>query len=191
MKELLGIALLIAASASAPGVAHGAGADEKNERLIKSCLDQMDRRTAALVAQDWVEAISAADTYLMKCKEAFGADDLSQAHEVRMRAFSNLRMTEKSLQSADACISTFYENAACHVGRGRALIDLRRFADARVSLERAKRLALFGIARYERELQGNLHPLERELAASRIEGLKVSQGWASELLQLSLELEKK
>ena len=154
---------------------------EGKEEQKRFCMDQMERRTAALVARDWSQLAAEADTYIRRCGSVFGADDLARAHENRMNAYIKLKMPTRALQSADGCLSIFYGTVGCHLGRARALMGLNRLSAAQTSLDRAERLATAGIERLERERQSPQHPLDRELAQVRNDELKSIQEFAAEL----------
>lgn len=163
------------------GFAQVSQRSEGKEDQKKFCIEQMERRTAALVARDWHQLAAEADTYIRKCGSVLGADELSRAHEHRMNAYAGMKMPKRALQSADGCLSIFYGNVGCHVGRALALMGLKRLPEAGTSLDRAERLAAVGLERLEREMRSPQHPLERELAQSRSEELKASQEFAASL----------
>lgn len=163
------------------GFAQRPQANEVKEAQERLCVEQLERRTSALVARDWSQLVAEADTYIRKCGSALGADELSRAHEHLVTAHIFLKMPKRALKSADHCLRIYYGNVGCHVGRAETLIDLERLSEARMSLDRADRLAAAGIERLDREMRSPQHPADREVAKSRSYELKASQELAAAL----------
>lgn len=178
--------LLASVLALAPLLGLAAPGDgTKQERF---CVEQVQTRTAALVARDWSHLLAAADTHIRKCGRVFGAESLSEAHEHRVQALNGLKQPTKALQAADDCISVYYGNTGCHVLRALVLVNLKRYEASLASLDRADKLIVAGLESLARDLERPQHPLDRELAESTVEKLKAHQELADELRKTASEL---
>ena len=106
------------------------------------CVDQINERTAAFVAQDWGQVERLAIRYTKDCSAVFGArDDAAPFGDL---AVARLKQgsASQALAAADRCIAIFYPSSSCHVSRVQALLASGRVAEARVGLERSERLII-------------------------------------------------
>ena len=104
------------------------------------CLTKINERTAALVAQDWIELERMAEQYSRICKGAFSASDDSSAFENIALANFRKGKAKIALSAAESCIRLSFSNSGCHVWRLEALVALGRIDEARTSFERVERL---------------------------------------------------
>lgn len=152
------------------------------------CIDQIERRTAALVARDWEQLAGEAQTYVSTCGLTLGADHMAGAYEHLAMAHLELRNPRQALRAADTCLTVFYGKTGCHIGRARALLNQNRPQDARVAVERAERLLEAAIPRLERNLKVMRSANEREVTESHLEELKAQQGYVGALKEKLADL---
>lgn len=144
-----------------------------------NCIEQMNERTAAMVAEDWSQLERSATRYLKSCKGVFGAEDYSEAYEKSAIANYNLGNFALALAASDKCISVFYANSACHVQRVQALVALARLPDGQVALDKAERLIKHAIDVGQRDLKTAQNEIDRELFQARLANFASQQNLAS------------
>ena len=154
---ILFVAILLGAFGS-PAYSQEPLSKHKNE-----CLTKINERTAALVAQDWIELERMAEQYSRICKGAFSANDDSSAFE--NIALANFRRgnPKKALSATDSCIKLSFSNSGCHVWRLEALVALGRIDEARTSFERIERLLTHLMENNDENLAEATAPQQKEL----------------------------
>ena len=176
------IPLRLAAALLLLSIVNAASAADSTDVIRKredACIEQMNERTATLVAQDWPELERLADRYVKTCRGIFGAENYSYAYEQIAVANNHLGNAQKALSASDKCISTFYSNSGCHVQRVQALIKLNRLPDAKSELDKSDRLIKHAIELSRRDLKGVRTASERELVDSRLNNFDAQQSHAS------------
>lgn len=158
--------------------AWSADADEESLAKKKACIAQINQRTAALVSQDWSELERLAERYAKTCKNIFDEEDYSSAYEQIAIANVWLNNAKKALAASDSCIGISYSNSGCHLQKIEALIQLKRLADARASLDKAEKLIKHLMGLNERDLRDARTELDKELFGSRLNNLIAQQSHA-------------
>ncbi len=174
MRSLKALVVL-ALSCAVMSVAWSA-AESKDATLQKQrCIEQINQRTAALVAEDWSVLERLAQQYAKTCKSVFDNDDHSKAYE--HIAIANVRMNngKKALAASDRCINIAFSNSGCHLQKVEALIQLKRHSEAKALLERTEKLVQHRISITERDLRDARAPLEKELLEARLKELAAQQ----------------
>lgn len=159
MQLLLGCLVIVLV----PNVAHGQWreASQANE-----CAKQVEQRTAALLARDWLKLEVLATRYLQRCAAAVEPENLSEAHWSIAAAKMETGQYTEALRASDDCIGVFYSNASCHLSKAEALVGLKRFGEARTALEMTERLTEELLDNTERQLS-TAKGQERELYQAR------------------------
>jgi len=147
----------------------------------EACIDGMNDRTAALVAQDWQNLERLSESYLKMCKGVFDSENISSTYEHIATANIMLGNPKKSLTASDACIETYYANTGCHLERSVALIRLRRMSEARVELDRVDKLIAHRTEISKRDLVSARTALDKELIESRLNNLEAQQSYSAAL----------
>jgi len=160
-------------------IAWSADATEESLAQKKTCIAQINQRTAALVSQDWSELERLAERYAKTCKNVFDEEDYSSAYEQIAIANVKLSNAKKALAASDSCIGISYSNSGCHLQKIEALIQLKRLADARSSLDKAERLIKHLMELNERDQRDARTALDKELFESRLNNLSAQQSHAS------------
>lgn len=176
--RLLPVLILLFAESS---FSQSSGHKNEQYELKKICIEQVNRNTAALVARDWLQLTNEADRFIKNCGSILGNEFLAQAHQRKMDAYEFLQLPSKALKSSDDCLNSYYGNTGCHLGRTFALIQLKRYQEAKVSLDRADKLITVSLHNIERDLLRPQHYLDRELSQSRQNEIKSHQELAFEL----------
>lgn len=156
-----------------------ADASEKSLAQQKKCIDQINQRTAALVAQDWSELERLSEHFIKTCENTFDAEVTSSAYEQIALSNVMLRNPKKALAASTSCIRISYSNSGCHLQKTEALIQLRRIADAKSSLDKAERLVKHQLELHVRDLRDARTALDRELLEAKIANLNAQQAHAS------------
>ena len=120
-----------------------------------------------------------AERYAKTCKNVFDEEDYSSAYAEIAIANVNLSNAKKALVASDSCIGISYSNSVCHLQKIEALIQLKRLADARSSLDKAERLIKHLMELNERDQRDARTALDKELFESRLNNLSAQQSRAS------------
>lgn len=159
--------------------AWSADSSEESAAQKKTCIAQINQRTAALVSQDWSELERLAERYAKTCKNVFDQEDYSSAYEQIAIANVKLSNAKKALAASDSCIGISYSNSGCHLQKIEALVQLKRLTDARASLDKAERLIKHLMELNERDLRDARTALDKELFEARLNNLNAQQSHAS------------
>jgi hypothetical protein len=162
-------------------MAWSADASEKSLAQQKRCINQINQRTAALVAQDWSELERLSEHFIKTCENAFDAEVASSAYEQIALSNVTLRNPTKALEASNLCIRLSYSNSGCHLQKTEALIQLGRIADAKSSLDKTERLVQHQLEQSVRDLRDARTALDRELLEARLANLNAQQAHASAL----------
>lgn len=142
---------------------------EQIYELKSRCISELDKRTAAFVAQDWEALEKRAKLYVSICKGAFNDSDLSAAHEQIAYAVIELGRPAEGLRAAASCIEAYYGNSGCHIRKAVALQKLDRLDQARRSMTIALRLIAHNIDVTKLDLARPQEALDRELLEAELE----------------------
>jgi tetratricopeptide (TPR) repeat protein len=106
------------------------------------CLEQLEERTAAMTARDWLSLERLAKRYLQSCHGVTGNDahEMSLAYEQIAIANSAMHRAQDALKAADSCVIMYYANPGCHLEKALALLALNRLLEARDVLDVTERL---------------------------------------------------
>ncbi|HJY05203.1 MAG TPA: hypothetical protein VJ323_02745 [Bryobacteraceae bacterium] len=135
-------------SAFVPIVAHGQWRDSSE---VDACAEQLEQRTAALLARDWLQLEILAKRYLHTCSGVVGSEKLADAHWSIAVAKLEAGQYPESLRASDDCIQVFNSNPGCHLAKTEALVGLKRLNEARAALEMTERLTEHLIESAERD----------------------------------------
>lgn len=149
--------------------------------LKRRCIDQINQRSAALVAEDWSALERLAEFYAKSCKDVFDNQDYSTAYEHVAIANVKMNNAKKALAASDMCINITYSNSGCHLQRVEALLKLARRPDAGAALEKAERLISHLISLTERDIKDAPTPLDKEVVESHLNNLNAQKRHAAAL----------
>ena len=147
------------------------------------CVSMIEQRTAANIANDWSQMDRLAKQYILSCRGAFGANDLSIAFEAIASANFTMAHFSDVLKAANACIETYYANPGCHLYKVQALIALDQLFIARDSFRTAESLIKQSILKNDSDLKNARNQVDQNLFLARRRQYKA-------LLQVADELRK-
>lgn len=140
---------------------HASG-QELSDEAKRDCVEAINERTTAFVAEDWEVVERLAKSYLKSCNGAFGDLDLSEAQDKLAIAIIELHRPSEGLKAAESCIERYYGNSSCHVEKVVALNLLGRANEARKNLAIAFKVINHNIDSTQRALARPVGGLERE-----------------------------
>lgn len=156
-------------------------AQTPSEEKLKQCIAEMNERTAAKVANDWLQLERLAKRYLRDRKGVMDSENYSNAHSDIAAANLQIGNAAAALAAIEECIDTFYANPGCHVDKVRALIELKQSAEARIQFGIAERLVDHLIQSNESDLRRASQSLEKELCESKGRNLNAQKSYLDSL----------
>ena len=118
---------------------------EPRQLSARACIDLMNGRTAALVAEDWDQLEVLATRTLQGCRDVLPAEAMASANFHLAKAALATGRPRDALASAEACISIFYQETDCHIERLEALLALGRYSEAKKEFQIVDRIVRFEV----------------------------------------------
>lgn len=147
------------------------------------CLTQWQGQSLALGALDWPQLERLGKKYLQDCKGVLDSEFESAVWEHIAIANNELNNPANGLSASETCIGIFYANSSCHIQKVRALIKLKRFAEARTEFEITERLVVQLIEWNAKSLREASEPIEKEVWSSKLYNLTMQKELLNKLLR--------
>jgi hypothetical protein len=186
MQTLRNTAVLVAAFAIQTH-ALAAGQHAVSGKREDRCVEQIDGRTAAIVARDWVQLEKVSARFAEQCADVFGIEELSRAHEDVATARNRLGNSRRALLAINACHATYYANTGCHVEKVEALLALKRQREAESAFDKAERLISHATESIGRDLQQTLPGAKKEYLEAQLRKLQAQRAQLDSLRELHFE----
>lgn len=168
LRNLAAIFMIAALSSAARADFVGGSEAQKRE-----CNDLIVQMTSAIKAQDAEGKVRIGQRAVERCAGVADAKDMASFYSDIADGLEDLYRFEESLRVANTCISIHYQNAKCHVIRGRVLfITTGGKADWRKALRIAQQVGHDNIEQAQRKLASATHPsavyaLQQEVILNR------------------------
>jgi len=136
MKKMIMLAMVIGLLISGCASTQSSLLDRK-----KACLELGKKANQSFEAKDWDKYIKDSKNIIESCRDVFDSESISTTYSLIAGAFLYMGQPNDALDSANLCSSTYYANPNCHFDKAWALLQLRRFEEAKDSLNIAERTA--------------------------------------------------
>ena len=128
----------------------------------KACLELKKKANQSYGAKDWEKYIKDSKNYIESCRNVDDSESISMTYSSMAGVFLLMSQPNDALDLANLCSSTYYANPDCHFNKAWALLQLRRFEEAKNSLNIAERTAKNGLAVIDSYIIASRSSPERE-----------------------------
>jgi tetratricopeptide (TPR) repeat protein len=133
----------------------------------KVCLELGEKANQSFGARDWEKYIKDSKNYIESCRNVLGSESISTIYSLMAAAFVHMGQPNDAVNSANLCSSTYYANPDCHFYKAWALLQLRRFEEAKNSLNIAERTAKHELSVIDSYIIASRYSEERELYVTK------------------------
>lgn len=126
------------------------------------CLELLSERDNTYRTKDWPNLVRVSERYIESCRDVHNAEDISSAYNIMATAFLEMNRTNDALDSANSCISSYFQNPECHLKKAEALLLLYRFEEAKISLNIAEKTVKYALSVIDSYIVASRNPSERE-----------------------------
>jgi hypothetical protein len=161
--------------------AWSAGPSEVLASSAPMCISLVSHRTAAMQANDWSQVERLAEESIRTCTNFMDTEALAGSYESVSTASFEQNNFKKALSTSEICISIYYALPECHLRKVQVLIALRRFPEAKATLDKVDRLIAHVASTKKAEMITARTAGDRKLVASKLEFLDAQKSLASAL----------
>jgi tetratricopeptide (TPR) repeat protein len=158
-----------------------AGSAEVLASSAPVCVSLVLDRAAAIHAKDWPQVERLAEESIRTCTNFIDTESLAGSYESVSTASLEQNNFKKALSTSEICISIYYALPECHLRKVEALIALRRFPEAKATLDKVDRLIAYVTSTKKAEMITARNVGDRKLVASKLELLDAQKSHASAL----------
>lgn len=131
------------------------------------CSELKKNGNQAFEAKEWEKYTRLSKNYIESCRNVDGSESISMTYISMAIAFLNMNQPNEALDSANLCSSTYYANPDCHIAKAKALIQLRRFEEAKNSLNIAETTAKHELSVVDSYIIASRNSQEKEFYMSK------------------------